>query len=266
MAFQQLALAIEVDEEMEAEWSSATDSKGDAYTALVLEHRESGRKLARSILRKWRVRMPAEETDSIVDLTLCEAAARYSDDKGASFMTFFFYHLRGNLVRAVTAAAKANQFVVAFAKNAGMDVSEWSRVNDGYAWALLPEYSIFHQADSEAPDNKLLRQESILGCRDAVSQLDELEQEILRRSYADEQPLVDIARALGYSRCHVSRVKKRALARLGAILREDGASVVEHDEVPVTVTRESTISRTKSTRRTRTPKSATRRTQRRIAA
>ena len=75
---------------------------------LILNHRENGRKLARSILRRWRVRMLTDEIDSIVDLTLCEAAKRFSTDFGASFMTFFFYHLRGHLVRAVANAAQAS--------------------------------------------------------------------------------------------------------------------------------------------------------------
>ena len=55
---------------------------------LILDHRDNGKKLARSILRRWRVRMPAEEVDSIVDLTLCEAAKRYRPEEGRQFHDF----------------------------------------------------------------------------------------------------------------------------------------------------------------------------------
>jgi len=51
-------------------------------------------------------------------------------------------------------------------------------------------------------------------CQQAIVKLDDLEKEIIDRSYGQDEPLVDIARLLGYSRCHISRVKKRALDRI----------------------------------------------------
>ncbi|OVE79762.1 hypothetical protein BVY02_02340, partial [bacterium J17] len=113
---------------------------------LILEHRENGRKLARSMLRKWRVRMPAEEIDSIVDLTLCEAAKRFDPDKGASFMTFFFYHLRGHLVRAVAEATQTSNMFMAFSQNLGIDVTEWSTIGQSEnQWMPGADHSSFDQ-------------------------------------------------------------------------------------------------------------------------
>ena len=189
---------------------------------LVLEHRESGRKLSRSILRRWRVRMPADEIDSVVDLALCEAARRFSEDKGATFMTFFFYHLRGHLVRAVARAAHANNIFLAFAQNIGIDPEEWQHVNNEVIWAYVPDNMVIGQREVETPEHNILRKEKIKKCREAITKLDLLEQEIIKRSYDGEQPLVNIARTLGYSRCHVSRVKKAALERLKLILEESG--------------------------------------------
>jgi len=63
--------------------------------------------------------------DSIVDLSLCEAVKRFDPLKGASFMTFLFYHLKGNLVRAVAAAATSTAI-----PNAIAELSE-SAFNDG---------------------------------------------------------------------------------------------------------------------------------------
>lgn len=194
---------------------------------LILDHRDNGRKLARSILRRWRVRMPPEEVDSIVDLALCEAARRYSSEHGASFMTFFFYHLRGHLVRSVARAAQGSNVFLAFARSAGIENPEWSEQTVEAAWAYMPEYIVHTQREHDTPEHAMIRQEKIEQCQTACAQLDTLEREIIDRSFASEQPLVDIAKSLGYSRCHISRVKKSALDRLKTIL-----STTEHGETP----------------------------------
>jgi len=214
---------VEVAEEETAE--QLTAEREQEISQLILNHRENGRKLARSILRRWRVRMPAEEIDSIVDLALCEAARRYSSDRGASFMTFFFYHLRGHLVRSVARAAQGNNVFLAFAKNAGVDTGEWPNLSAEVLWSYVPDYLVFGQRDIETPEHVIMRREKIKQCRTACAQLDTLEREIIDRSFASEQPLVDIARSLGYSRCHISRVKKSALDRLKLMLDgKEGAS------------------------------------------
>ena len=197
--------------------------------SLILDHRENGRKLARSILRRWRVRMPSDEIDSVVDLALCEAARRFSEEHGASFMTFYFYHLRGHLVRTVARAAQSNNIFMAFAKTIGIDPGDWQHVNNEVIWTYAPDNMIFGQRDVDTPEHNILRKEKIDQCSEAVTKLDPLEQEIIYRSYQGEQPLVNIARSLGYSRCHISRVKKAALGRLKAILEENGESVRPYD-------------------------------------
>ncbi len=185
---------------------------------LILDHRENGRKLARSILRRWRVRMFAEEIDSIVDLSLCESARRYSPKFGASFLTFFFYHLRGHLVRSVTKAAQGDNIFLSFAKSMGVDSGELAAFSNDVIWSYVPDNFIFGQRDIETPENLVLRQEKINTCQDACSKLDNLEKQVIDRSFADEESIVDIAKNLGYSRCHVSRVKKEALYRLKSLL------------------------------------------------
>lgn len=185
---------------------------------LILNHRENGRKLARSILRRWRVRLPSEEIDSLVDLALCEAAPRYSSSHGASFMTFLFYHLRGHMVRAVARSAHDTNVPLAMAKAAGIDATDWAHLGTEVAISFLPDYVVFGQSDNETPESLMLRQQKIDGCRDACSKLDSLEREVVLRSFDEEEPLVDIAKNLGYSRCHISRVKRSALDRLKLLL------------------------------------------------
>ena len=195
-----------------------TLSKED-FDLLILNHRDNGRKLARSILRRWRVRMSAEEIDSIVDLTLCEAAKRYSPKFGASFMTFFFYHLRGHLVRAVANAAHTSNVFLSVAQNLGIEPGDWNfQLGTDAAWSYVPDGIVFGHREIETPEHALIKKEETEICREACGQLDNLQRQIIDRSYGDEQALVDIAKELGYSRCHISRVKKVALKKLKGFL------------------------------------------------
>lgn len=188
---------------------------------LVLEHRDNGRKLARSFLRKWRARISLEEVDSLVDLTLCEAAKRYSPEKGASFMTFVFYHLRGYLVRAVAGSANQNNIFSQYARHVGVDPSEFTG-GEEILQCFVPDCASFGMREIDCPEDLLMQKEKLELCRDACSQLDELEREVISRSFAEDEALIDIAKSLGYSRCHISRVKKRALDRLEGFLGKTG--------------------------------------------
>lgn len=190
---------------------------------LVLTHRDNGRKVARSLLRRWRVTMPVEEVDSIVDLTLCEAARRYNPEKGASFVTFLFYHLRGHLVRAVASATNESNIFLALLNANGAERA--SVVVDAEAWQFASELVPSLSRESECPESLLLQKERVSLCRAACSELDELEREVIERSYANDEALIDIADSLGYSRCHISRVKKRALSRLKRHIRSANAEL-----------------------------------------
>ncbi len=194
--------------------SSKNDKLLAQYESLILDHRENGRKLSRSILRRWRVHMPGEEVDSIVDLALCEAAQRFSPKKGASFMTFFFYHLRGHLVRAVARATQASSILSGPKEDGDLDTS----LDIISSYGTFIDNELNAQRDQENPEQIILRREKILFCRDAMAALDSLEKVVLERSYGSDETLVDIAKSLGYSRCHISRVKKAAMHRLKTVL------------------------------------------------
>lgn len=162
--------------------------------------------------------MPSEEIDSVVDLSLCETAKRYSSNRGASFMTFFFYHLRGHLVRTVARAAQGSNVFLAFAKNAGVEAGDLAQLSTETLHSYVPDYLLFQHRDGETPENLLIRREKINQCRSACKKLDALEREVIDRSFGSEEALVDVAKSLGYSRCHISRVKRSALARLKGAL------------------------------------------------
>jgi RNA polymerase sigma factor for flagellar operon FliA len=177
---------------------------------LVLTYRMKARKLARSILRKWHARLDLQEVDSVVDLSLCEAVKNYNPSKGASFMTFLFYHLRGNLIRTVSTAATQNLVPCSeFEAQNGM-TEDGDR---GLANAMEVADALSNR-ENVLPDEALYRKEMIKLSKQACSSLAEIEKFIIEKIYIQEAQLRDIAVSLGYSRCHVSRLRKKALESL----------------------------------------------------
>jgi len=196
--------------------------------ALIIKYRLKARKLGRSILRRWHARMDLDEVDSIVDLSLCEAVKRFDPAKGASFMTFLFYHLKGNLVRAVTTAAAANSIPVFASDETETQVGEPDHLF-GHQFRAMNSAEVADAVasqDAPLPDEMLWRKELHSQSTLACDKLDPLEREIIKRIFIQEQQIMDIAATLGYSRCHISRVKKKALDTLHDELRV----VMNHDD------------------------------------
>ena len=184
--------------------------------ALIVKYRLKARKLGRSILRRWHARMDLDEVDSIVDLSLCEAVKRFDPAKGASFMTFLFYHLKGNLVRAVTTAAASNSIPVFNSDETEPQVGEPEHLF-GHQFRAMNSAEVADAVasqDAPLPDEMLWRKELHSQSTLACDKLDPLEREIIKRIFLQEQQIMDIAATLGYSRCHISRVKKKALETL----------------------------------------------------
>ena len=184
--------------------------------ALIVKYRLKARKLGRSILRRWHARMDLDEVDSIVDLSLCEAVKRFDPAKGASFMTFLFYHLKGNLVRAVTTAAASNTIPVFNSGETETQVGEPEHLF-GHQFRAMNSAEVADAVvsqDAPLPDEMLWRKELHSQSTLACDKLDPLEREIIKRIFLQEQQIMDIAATLGYSRCHISRVKKKALETL----------------------------------------------------
>lgn len=197
---------------------------------LVLEYRTKARKLSRSILRKWHARLDIEEVDSIVDLSLCEAVKRFDPDKGASFMTFMYFHLRGNLIRAVSEAITGNGVVIDDEDDSVRAVAAAQGKNAPRGAPRVAYASevadVMYSQENQSPDKIVLKKQYAKITEEARMKLDPLEQEVISRIFLKEQQLLDIAHSLGYSRCHISRVKKRALETLyGELVESVGDSV-----------------------------------------
>lgn len=192
-----------------------------ARAELILKYQIKGRKMAFSILRRWRSRIDNQEVESIVDLSLCEAAKSFNPKKGVSFITFLYYHLKGNLVRSVTAAAKLNAIPFSELEQGGSssDDIEPQKISDGRILNSREVAESLCNQTTELPDEALLKKELANITQSACQQLDSLEKEILERLFVKEEQLVDIANSLGYSRCHISRVKRKALHALGEVIK-----------------------------------------------
>ena len=194
----------------------------------IIEYRQKARKLGRSILRKWHSRLDLNEVDSIVDLSLCEAVRRFNPYVGATFMTFLYYHLKGNLVRAVSSAASAN--LVPFNE---FEI-ESMRGGAQYQPNAVEVAEALSSDDTLLPDEAIFRREVAQVREQACAKLDKLEREVIERIYLQGQQLMDIAQSLGYSRCHISRVKKKALQTLcremAGVLDKDLSTLALNDE------------------------------------
>ena len=213
LAAKKSAKVIKLSEARKAKTAPPTPLQQEA---LIVKYRLKARKLGRSILRRWHARMDLDEVDSIVDLSLCEAVKRFDPAKGASFMTFLFYHLKGNLVRAVTTAAAANSIPVFNADENEVQVGEPDHLF-GHQFRAMNSAEVAEAVasqDAPLPDEMLWRKELHGKSSVACEKLDPLEREIIKRIFLQEQQIMDIAATLGYSRCHISRVKKKALETL----------------------------------------------------
>ena len=172
----------------------------------IVSHYESGKRLAWSFLLNWRMRMNQDEVASVVGAALCEAAHRFDPSKEVKFKTFFFYHLRGMLLKEMARIIQEQKLVQCFPVvylpgNASPD-------------HVVLSNNIFPLVDNNNPERMMVRREVASICWDACSHLDKLEREVVLRHFVYDEPLIDIANDLNYCRCHVSRVKSRALKKL----------------------------------------------------
>jgi len=185
-------------------------SEAERIEKLVIDNRLSAQKLGYSILRRWGVRIEKEELHSVIDYALCDSAIRYVPNKGASFPTYFYYHLRGHLIRLV-ADLKLASTTYAQLSSDSSDSDQTTIMHSNFIPPVIAKSEL-----TNSPECLVIKEEELNNCSSSVAKLDKLEQAVLTRIYNNE-PLTRVARSLGYSRCHVSRIKQQALNKLKAI-------------------------------------------------
>ena len=199
--------------------NSLNNSTVENKTDLILKHVELGQKLAWKLLNSWQARLPQEEVQSIVGISLCEAANNFDGRPNVQFQTFLFYYLRGRLLREITESVKARNFSI---KSLNID---GNNISDGVLEDYLPD--CFTAVETKNAENLLIESEDREVIEKSFSVLDSLEKEVIMRHYLEGQSLIDLAKELGYCRCHLSRVKARALAKLKKVVYSGPVNVAD---------------------------------------
>lgn len=189
----------------------AVPTKQEA-AALAEQYRPAARKLALSMVTKWKCRIEKDELQSVIDLALCEAASRYNSSHGAAFMTFLYYHLKGKLIKTI--AARADQGLVF------IDDYERTRLSicgdDDVSDVRSSEWKQFAASDEAIfePEEALYRQQLVDICYKACQRLRGIEREVIWRIYFENKELSQVTTEMGYSRGHLFRVRMRALEKI----------------------------------------------------
>ena len=200
-------------EAKEAECSSSPLISQAEAEALILEYFESAEKIARKLLRSWQVQLEADEIKSIVGLALSEAALRFDPSKNVAFVTFLFYHLRGSLIKEISRLAKHSREVRSLGISGGGVLEQ-----DTAAKGTMEADALSHDNN---PENVLYKDQLEVFFKEVCKLLDDLEKEVVFRHLIEDQPLNVVASELKYSRFYISRVKKRAVAKLQKVLLEN---------------------------------------------
>ena len=177
---------------------------------IILDNQEHAQRLAWKFLKGWRVKLRPDDVNSTVGLALAEAAIRFDPSKQVAFQTFFFYHLRGLLLKEITRLVQDGRLFERY-NTSGI-------VEDGSSNTVVNQIWPTGAVEQRTPELLLHKREIATNCWQACMCLDELEKEVIYRHFVDDQPLKVIANDLGYCRCHISRVKSRAMSKLQSVV------------------------------------------------
>ncbi len=188
----------------------------------IIEHREIGRKLACRLLREWRVQLNSDDLDSIVDLTICEAAGRFDEARGVRFTTFLYHYMRGNLLRTIEEIVEQKRAVQAAAYSASAGRNERFDLDD------CPELSDSLDPDAmkpqgfDSPEEFMLRRERIAMVGRLCAKLNHEEQFVIAKMFFEGSSHQQIAAELGLSRRDVLALQKRAYESLRKLVAQEG--------------------------------------------
>ena len=215
--------------------------------ALVMRHAELVKRIAYHLAG----RLPASvEVDDLIQggmLGLLEAAANYSEGRGASFETYAGIRIRGAMLdglrkldwaprsvhRKARAVAKAIRELesefgreardVEVAERMGMKLSDYHRIVEDSAGcqisSLTTEEGEMTLTDSAAdPFRDVVDEDFRVALAEAISNLPERERLVMSLYYDDELNLKEIGAALRVSESRICQIHGQALVRLQARL------------------------------------------------
>lgn len=210
-------------------YSNADDMEPENHReALVLLYRGRARKLAMSLMKRWRARIEREDFESTVDLSLCEAAKLFKPGIGCSFTSYLFYHLRGNLIRSIQRSSQNTWISRELAKFMSGGVGPEIARPAGIEVTAEQITRALSNHDVEMPDEALYRKQTAEFIREACQSLEKLQRSVIGSWLMGNHKVKKIAESVGLSRCYTSRVRRRAMKELK---RRVGASLLNELDI-----------------------------------
>ena len=192
--------------------SSRDDLRVKWEHELILGARPIARKMGMRFLHRWGARIEMDELESLADLALVEAAKCFNPTRGANFVTYLYFFLRGYLIREMTHRHHGE-----FLCGEGVDLERLSaHEQEG---ALFSEGAALHSYE-ESPEHEMYVHEIREACHEALAALSELERTVVMEVHVQEVKVAALARRLGYSRGHLSEVRRHAFSMLRENLEE----------------------------------------------
>lgn len=166
--------------------------------ARILKNQERAVRFAQHQSKLFGIYVVRDEMESLANLALCEAAAKYDPKKGAKFSTYLYFHVKAQLIDHLRASRKAPLLL---APDEGLgDDDDTQQIPD-----VQP-----------TPEKAFALAELRGGLEKAVARLSDAERKIIALCAVEDRRVKDVAKDLGYSRVSVSRIKQRAYKKIQA--------------------------------------------------
>lgn len=192
------------------ERSDATGQVIVARDALILAGRGAARKMAGKLLKAWNAHLPEDEVESLCSLALCEAATRFRPEKGAQFLTYLYFYIRGYLIREFDSRANAG---ISWDFERGSSVARNGTVSSGNNENAV-DHTALALVDGNNPEKEAAERAIRRIVFAAMQELEVLEQKIILEVFYGDMKVAKVARKLGFSRGYLSDVKTSALKKL----------------------------------------------------
>jgi RNA polymerase sigma factor for flagellar operon FliA len=221
---------------------SVPSSRLRSRDALIAEHVEVARRIARRMARRCPAWISVDDLISAGLLGLAEAAARYDDSRQEPFLVFAEKRIRGAILDELRRGDIMPRRVRQMARKVGATIRELEQRHGGapgdeaIALALgvtvetyrdeleqLVHVSVGALDDIDvaagedgSPSKQVERRELLGRVRDALGRLQERDILVLSLYYGDELTYVEISQVLGVTISRVCQLHGRAITRLRA--------------------------------------------------
>lgn len=179
---------------------------------IILENREKAFRMARRVCHSAITTLSQDEIRSISDHALCEAALRYSPMPGATFLTYVFYFIKGEVRKALFINGHLGSEVESIHGEEREGLLEDDRMEADYG--LIAEEVKF------SPEILTYQAQMRKSCKVALQKLSVIEQKVVLGALIGEQKMAHLAKELGYSRGHLFAIKKLAEEKMRLYLAD----------------------------------------------